>query len=126
MPKTKKKQLIASAASGRSERPRRKSVPSTDIGKTAPISKTPEKVRPGSKQTRLIAMLRSASGATIDAMMKATDWQQHSVRGFLAGVVRKRLALNLTSERVDDHRVYRIRSESAKMPGRRQSKRPPR
>jgi len=53
-------------------------------------------------------MLQSAKGATIAAMMKVTGWQQHSVRGFLAGVVRKRLKLKLDSKLVDDERVYRI------------------
>jgi phage gp16-like protein len=62
----------------------------------------------GSKQARIIAMLQSPSGTTIAAMIKATGWQQHSVRGFLAGVVRKRLKLKLRSEKVDGNRVYRI------------------
>jgi Protein of unknown function (DUF3489) len=53
-------------------------------------------------------MLRSPTGATIAAMMQATGWQQHSVRGFLAGVVRKRLKLKLTSKKVDGTRVYQI------------------
>jgi hypothetical protein len=53
-------------------------------------------------------MLQSPAGATIAAMMKATDWQQHSVRGFLAGVVRKRLKLKLESRKVDGVRVYQI------------------
>ena len=60
----------------------------------------------GSKQSRVIAMLQSPGGATIAAMMKATGWQQHSVRGFLAGVVRKRLKLKLGSQKVDGIRVY--------------------
>src|SRR5436190_5089678 len=68
------------------------------------------KANPSSKQSRLIAMLQSPSGATIAAMMKATGWQQHSVRGFLAGVVRKRLKLKLGSKKVDGNRVYHIAS----------------
>ena len=63
-----------------------------------------------SKQSRVIAMLQSPPGATIAAMMTATGWQQHSVRGFLAGVVRKRLKLKLASKTVDGHRVYQIAS----------------
>jgi Protein of unknown function (DUF3489) len=61
-------------------------------------------------------MLRSPTGATIDAMMKATGWQQHSVRGFLAGVLRKRLNLKLSSEKVDGNRVYQIKSSDAGKP----------
>jgi len=53
-------------------------------------------------------MLQSPTGTTIAAMMKATGWQQHSVRGFLAGVVRKRLKLKLSSKKADGNRLYRI------------------
>jgi hypothetical protein len=66
-------------------------------------------VRPDTKHGRIIAMLRSPGGATIAAIMTATEWQQHSVRGFLAGVVRKKLGLNLISEVTDKGRVYRIK-----------------
>jgi hypothetical protein len=62
----------------------------------------------GTKQSRVLVMLRSPAGATIAAMMQATGWQQHSVRGFLAGVVRKRLKLKLTSKKLDGSRIYQI------------------
>ena len=68
-----------------------------------------KKAVPGSKQSRVIAMLRSPDGTTIAAMMKATGWQQHSVRGFLAGVVRKKLKLKLNSKKIDGSRVYSIK-----------------
>ena len=99
------------------------------IGNARSCCKAPEpsdadaqKSGPGSKQSRIIAMLRSPSGTTIAAMTKATGWQQHSVRGFLAGVVRKRLKLKLGSKKVDGDRVYRIAGGDGRKSGPRQPK----
>jgi hypothetical protein len=69
--------------------------------------------RTETKQARILAMLRAPSGATVDGMMHATGWQQHSVRGFLAGVVRKKLGLNLVSAATEGGRVYRITDHKA-------------
>jgi Protein of unknown function (DUF3489) len=60
---------------------------------------------------------------TIAAMMKETGWQQHSVRGFLAGVVRKKLKLMLNSKKVDGSRVYRIDGADSVKPSGRKSRR---
>ena len=73
-----------------------------------PRSSSQQIARAESKQARIIAMLRAPSGATIETMVHATGWQQHSVRGFLAGVVRKKLGLNLISDAGESGRVYRI------------------
>jgi hypothetical protein len=53
-------------------------------------------------------MLRRPEGAKNAAIVRVTNWQQHSVRGFFAGVVRKKLGLDLSSDKVDGDRIYRI------------------
>jgi hypothetical protein len=82
-----------------------KSKPHSGSAHSSPKTTT----RTETKHARILAMLRTPAGVTITALMKATEWQQHSVRGFLAGVVRKKLGLNLVSEPTDKGRVYRIK-----------------
>jgi hypothetical protein len=63
------------------------------------------------KQERVLALLSRADGACIAEMMEATNWQQHSVRGFLAGTVKKKLGFSLISSKAaDDVRRYRIKT----------------
>ena len=61
-----------------------------------------------SKQEIVLSMLARAKGTTVAAIVEATGWQPHSVRGFFAGVVKKKLKLKLDSEKVGKQRIYRI------------------
>ena len=66
------------------------------------------KGRANSKQAWVLALLCGPSGATIATVTRSTGWQPHTVRAFLAAVVRKKLGLRLESEKTDGERVYRI------------------
>jgi hypothetical protein len=73
---------------------------------TAPKARTQ---REGTKQAKLIAMLRAPDGATIEEITAATGWQSHTVRGAMAGALKKKLGLEVTSEKVEGRgRVYRL------------------
>ena len=104
---------MSKSAKKRSPSKSASSAPSAKPSRRTAGDAKPESANPGSKQSRVIAMLQSPAGATIAAVMKATGWQPHSVRGFLAGVVRKRLKLELGSTKVDGHRLYQITKRDA-------------
>jgi hypothetical protein len=94
---TKSKGRASAARSGTKSRPK--------VKRAKPIVR--HKTR-GSKQEAVLALLSRPNGTTIAAIMNATGWQAHTVRGFLAAVVRKKLGLNLKSEKTDGERVYRV------------------
>ena len=88
----------------------------TEVARAKNGAKSPAKpgivpsgsTRGGTKQEAVLTLLRQPKGTTIIAIMKSTGWQQHSVRGFFAGVVRKKLSLTLISEMAGAERVYRV------------------
>lgn len=96
-----------SAPTGATDAP--SDAPATDTPtetETAPKARTP---REGTKQATLIAMLRAPDGATIEEISAATGWQSHTVRGAMAGALKKKLGLEVTSEKVEGRgRVYRL------------------
>ena len=76
---------------------------------TATRSRTKPATGKLTKQQTCLELLSCEEGATIEALQAATGWQQHSVRGFLAGAVKKKLGLTLASEKPDEKpRRYRI------------------
>ena len=81
---------------------------------SAKRSARPEAERATNKQDQVIAMLRQPEGATIDDIVGATKWQRHTVRGMIAGALKKRLGLRMASEKEERGRVYRISEGKAK------------
>ncbi len=80
-----------------------------DVGDAAPAATQARTPREGTKQARLIAMLETPEGASIAEITEATGWQPHTVRGAIAGALKKRLGLDVTSDKVEGRgRVYRI------------------
>ena len=95
------------APAGATAAPTEEPAPEAPTGpEAAPKTRTP---REGTKQATLIAMLRAPDGATIEEITSATGWQSHTVRGAMAGALKKKLGLEVNSEKVEGRgRVYRL------------------
>jgi len=92
---------------GATDTPTEEAAPDTPAEPNAPPkARTP---REGTKQATLIAMLRAPDGATIEEIMAALEWAAHTVRGAMAGALKKKLGLEVTSEKVEGRgRIYRL------------------
>lgn len=71
---------------------------------------------PKTKQSQLIALLKNPQGTDIKELMGATGWQAHSVRGFISGTIKKKLGLNLFSQKQDGVQIYRLAMDDLNHP----------
>jgi hypothetical protein len=93
----------------------RRKVTSAAAAAKTPLKAGEPKVERVSKQERVLTLLSQPEGASIAEMIQATNWQQHGVRGFLAGTVKKKLGFPLTSSKPNDGaRRYRIETRRAR------------
>ena len=97
------------ATSAKNAKPAKTAAPAKKPTRAAPAGATAPTPREGTKQATMIAMLQRKNGATIAEIVDATGWQQHTVRGAFAGALKKKLGLNIVSEKDEKRgRVYRI------------------
>lgn len=88
----------------------------TKAPKAAPQAQTPQAAAPEARTSKIdqvVALLRRPEGATIEAMIAATGWQAHTVRGAMSGALKKKAGLTITSDKSDGVRTYRITGEAA-------------
>lgn len=75
-------------------------------------TRRPRKTTPDGKLGTLVELMSRQEGATVEQMSEATGWQIHSVRGAMAGTLKKRFGFTITSEKIDGARIYRCSKES--------------
>ncbi|MGO1069594.1 DUF3489 domain-containing protein [Lysobacter sp. CA199] len=85
----------------------------SDAGDASPETAEPPTKRKGTRIDQVVALLMRPQGATIKEVMVATDWQQHSVRGFFAGALKKKGYEVINEKSGKEDRVYRIKTEEA-------------
>ena len=103
-----KAKAAARTAKRTAPKPGRSPSRNSDGRKARPNSAALAGLRPGSKQAKLLALLQDPTGASVAEMIKATDWQAHSVRGVISGVFKKKLGLRIVSAKEARGRVYRM------------------
>jgi hypothetical protein len=103
------KSAIPKKGSAKSNATSRRKVTSAAATAKPPLKTDEPKVARVTKQERVLTLLSQSEGASVEEMMQATDWQQHSVREFLAGTVKRKLGFSLTSLKPNGGvRRYRI------------------
>jgi len=79
--------------------------------KKAPAAKEEKGARAGSKTETILALMKQPGGTTLNAIMEATQWQAHSVRGFISGTLGKKMGLNvLSTKSTEGERTYSIQA----------------
>jgi hypothetical protein len=97
------------AAAPAADAPKKRGRPKKAAATSTPApTAAPRKTRADTKQAQVIAILRRKQGATIAQIVEVTGWRPHTIRGFFAGALKKKLGLNVTSDKVGDQRVYRL------------------
>jgi hypothetical protein len=86
-------------------------MPKPRTPRSAPAEAKKVAAKHQSKAEKVVALLKRDAGATLEEMMKATGWQKHSVRGFMAGTLKNRHGLTAISEKTEAGRVYRVAAE---------------
>jgi Protein of unknown function (DUF3489) len=102
-------QAVQGLPANAGQRPRKAALKRQVAAVSAKQSKQGHAPGNGTKTEKVLALLRQPSGATLSALMRATQWQAHSVRGFISGQLCKRMGLRVKSFRRDGDRVYRLR-----------------